>query len=214
MGSGSPGLPLASGAAALPPRLPWWQRRGGAARCSRSGAACLLLALALTGLALNATLPLWLGAGGVEALARQLVELEARGSPTELRAAFGAALHAAGAAPSAGGAAFSTPADGRCVLAAAGGAGACAGCTHAFMCASWRAEPTRPPASATAGAGAAPVAAASAPGRSCVRCAAGSSPPFGPPRGTQRITAVWHRACCVHAVQCLLKDRAQHRGYA
>jgi len=69
----------------------------------------------------------------VEALERQLADLEARGSPTELRAAFGAALHAAGAAPSAGGAAFGAPADGRCAPAAVGSAGACAGCARAAM---------------------------------------------------------------------------------
>lgn len=101
------GLPGLSASAALP----WWQRR--VLRCNRSGAAALLLLLALSGLLLNATLPFWLGMGGVEALHRQLVELEGRGSPAELQAAFHAALQAAGSAPSAGGAAFGSRLDGR-----------------------------------------------------------------------------------------------------
>ena len=101
------GLPgLSAGAA-----LPWWQRR--VLRCNRSGAAALLLLLALSGLLLNATLPFWLGMGGVEALHRQLLELEGRGSHAELQAAFHVALQAAGVAPSAGGAAFGSHVDSR-----------------------------------------------------------------------------------------------------
>ena len=104
MFGGGPGLPLSASAGA-PGGAPAWHRRL-PPRCSRSGAAAALLLLALSGLLLNATLPFWLGAGGVEALQRQLGELEARSSPGELQAAFRGALQAAGAAPSAGGAAF------------------------------------------------------------------------------------------------------------
>ena len=106
MFGGSPGLPL-SASAGVPASAPAWLRRL-PPRCSRSGAAAALLLLALSGLLLNATLPFWLGAGGVEALQRQLGELEARSSPGELQAAFRGALQAAGAAPSAGGAAFAS----------------------------------------------------------------------------------------------------------
>ena len=106
MFGGGPGLPLSASAGA-PASAPAWHRRL-PPRCSRSGAAAALLLLALTGLLLNATLPFWLGARGVEALQRQLGELEARSSPGELQAAFRGALQVAGAAPSAGGAAFAS----------------------------------------------------------------------------------------------------------